>query len=413
MANARKVGLSLSYNGSNLKSLKKDCVESFIFMDIASGESDSIEITLDNTSFRFMKNDKPCKGDKIGATIQLHNWNKTGQTLPCKCGRFVLDDLSFSDPPCICEIGAVAMPVKGEFKGRNRKKTYKNVTVKEIAKTISKRAGVELHYSAKRIHIKEIEQSTVPDSDFLMSLCEEYGLGLKVFRGKIVIFDEEEYEKKKPIRTINRKEDVINWSWNTTLQGTYTGAKVTYTDSDDNKKHHITIGKKGRMLDVNVTAFSKRDAELKAKAKLAEENKKRTTMTLEIFPDPRIVAASTICLKGFYKLSGKYYVQKVTHRITGKGTYSMSLDVYKVTNRIGVESTSNTNSGSGGTAVYEVTRCDSLEMIAKKYFGNMKYRDMIYQQNKSVIEAAAKKAGHSSSKNGKILIRGTKLKIMT
>ena len=413
MANARKAGLSLLYKGSNVKSLTKDCVESFTFTDIAYGESDSIELTLNNSSFRFMNKEKPCKGDKIGATIQLHNWNKNGQTLPCKCGSFVLDDLSFSEPPRICEIGAVAMPVKSEFKSTKRTKPYKNVSLKEIARTIAKRAGVALHYSAKNVHIKEIEQSKTPDSEFLTSLCEEYGLGLKIFKGKIVIFDIEDYEKKKSIKTINRKKGVINWTWNTTLQGTYTGAKVSYTDPDDNKNHHMTIGKKGRMLDVNITAFSKKDAELKAKAKLAEENRKRTTMTLSIFPDPRIVAGATVRMDGFYKLSGKYFVQKVTHRITGKGAYSMTLDVYKVNNRIGMGSASNSSGGSGGMAVYDVKRGDSLDMLAKKYFGNMKYRERIYSQNKSVIEEAAKKAGHSSSKNGKILIRGTKLKITT
>ena len=90
------------------------------------------------------------------------------------------------------------------------------------------------------------------------------------------------------------------------------------------------------MLDVDVSAFSKRDAQLKAKAKLAAENKKRTTMTLTILPNPKIIATSTIRLKGFRNLSGKYYVDKVSHKISKSGGYVMSIDIHKVYNRIGL-----------------------------------------------------------------------------
>lgn len=410
MAYGRKVGLSISYRGKNIKNVKvKNYVETFSFTDIASGESDSIELTLNNRDLRFMNNSKPCKGDKISASIQLHNWNVAGKTLSCKCGSFILDDLSFNEPPLECEIGAVSIPAKGEFKSTPRTKTYKNITVRELAKTIANRAGISLHYSASRIHIKEIEQNKTPDSEFLKGICEEYGLGLKIFNGKIVIFDEEEYEKKSPVTTLRRKKDTISWSWNTTLQGTYTGAKVTYTDADDNKKHHITIGKKGRLLNVDVTAFSKKDAGLKAKAKLASENKKRTTMSLTIFPNPNIIATSTIRLSGFCKLSGKYYVDKVSHRIS-QGNYLMTLEVHKVKNRIGM-GTGSSSGGSGGMSVYEVKRGDTLELIATQMLGNAIYRDRIYSQNKETIEKAAKRAGNRSSNNGKILVRGTKLKI--
>ena len=164
------------------------------------------------------------------------------------------------------------------------------------------------------------------------------------------------------------------------------------------------------MLDVNVTAFSKKDAGLKTKAKLAEENKKQTTMSLTIFPNPKIIATSTIRVSGLYKLSGKYYVDKVTHEISSTGGYIMMLEVHKVKSRAGMGKRTD-STGSGGMSIYEVKRGDSLEMIAKRQLGNAKYRNKIYAQNKDVIERAAKKAGKRSSNGGKILIRGTKLKI--
>ncbi len=336
MENPRKTNVSIWYSIPRIKASIKECLEDFSYNDVASGSADDISFTLNNMDCRFMDAQMPKKGDKMTPVIYLHNWSKSGVTKSIRCGRMVLDDLSFSGAPSVCTIGAVSMPAKGEFKNTKRTKTYKNVTVKEIARKIANRAGIALHYSAPHIPIKEIEQSKTSDSEFLVSICNDYGLGIKIYNGKIVIFDEESYEKKKPVAVLNRlKKNVINWSWNTTLQKTYTGAKVSYSDSGTNKNHHVKIGKSGRMLNVDVSAFSKRDAKLKAKAKLADENKKRTTMTLTIMPDPRIIATSTIQLKGFRKLSGKYYVDKVSHRISKSGGYVMSLEIHKVYNRIG------------------------------------------------------------------------------
>ncbi len=334
METARKTSLYLKHKENVLSNTTKSFVENFQYIDVASGESDSIELTLNNRDLRFMKS-MPKKGDKIIANITRHNWIKSGTSKTLKCGKFILDDLSYSEPPRTCMIGAVSIPAKGEFKSRKRTKTYKNITIREIAKTISRHAGVTLHYDAPRVHIKEIEQSKTPDSEFLLSLCSEYGLGIKIYNGKIVIFDEEKYEKKAVKTTIWRNRKMVeSWNWNTTLQGTYTGAKVSYTVPNNSKTHHVTIGKKGRMLEVDVTAFSKMDAILKAKAKLAEENKKRTTATLTLFPPNKpIIATDTIRLKGFYKLSGKYYVDKVEHNVSSSG-YTQTLTVHKVSPRI-------------------------------------------------------------------------------
>lgn len=335
MENARKANVSIGYSVPRIRKSIKECLEDFSYTDVASGATDDVSFTLNNRDCRFMDSQMPKKGDKITPVIYLHNWTRSGVTKSVSCGRMVLDDLSFSGSPATCTIGAVSLPARGEFKNTKRTKTYKNVTVKEIARKIANRAGIALHYSAPHISIKEIEQSKTSDSEFLLSICNEYGLGIKIYNGKIVIFNEETYEKKKPVVTIERlKKNVASWNWNTTLQRTYTGAKVTYADSGTNKKHHIKIGKPGRMLNVEVSAFSKRDAQLKAKAKLAEENKKRTTMTLTILPDPKIIATSTVQLKGFRKLSGKYYVDKVSYKMNKSGGCVMTLELHKIYNRV-------------------------------------------------------------------------------
>lgn len=338
MENSRTTMVSLVYNGKNLSKKLKNVLENFRYTDVASGESDSIEFTLNNRSLLFCTKYMPRKGDQMTASIFRKNWTYNGSKQELKCGSFVLDDLSFEEPPLTCTVGGVAMPVKGEFKTTKRSKVYKKTTVKEIASQVAKRAGVSLYYDAPAIHITKLEQSKSEDSSFLASLCEEYGLGLKIYKNKLVIFDEEAYEQKAVAKTIKRcGGHVKSWTWNTTLQGTYTGAKVVYTDADNTKKHHMTIGEKGRMYRAEVSAFSKMDAARKARALLANENKKRTTMTLELY-GILLYAGATVKIEGFGKMSGKYYVDQVVHSVGSSG-YTQSVTLHKVSPRVGLNIT--------------------------------------------------------------------------
>ena len=334
MENSRKAIVSIGCSSQKIKKSIKDCLEGFSYDDVASGSSDSISLTLNNSDLRFIRDQMPKKGDKLTPIISLYNWTSNGITKRINAGRMILDDLSFDGAPHTCTIGAVSMPAKGEFKDGKPTHTYKSASIEEIARKIAKRAGIALHYSAPHIVVKNVEQSKTSDSEFLLSLCNEYGLGIKIYNGKIVIFNEETYENKRPVANITLlKGNVASYSWNTTLQKTYTGAKVSYTDAKTNKKHQIKIGKAGRMLNVDVTAYSKRDAQLKAKALLAAENKKRVTMTVDIMPNPKIIATATVQLKKAGKLSGKYYVDKVTHKVSKSGGYAMSLELHKVYKR--------------------------------------------------------------------------------
>lgn len=401
---ARTAKLSVSYKGTKLDSEISDQATSFSYTDNASGESDAIAITIVNASKNWMNKWFPTKGDKITPSVTLNNWFKDNTVATMKCGSFIIDDLSFSGRPLIFSLAGVSIPANEDFKTTKKTKTFKDVTIKEIATKIAKAAGITLHYDASTIKIDEIEQSDEPDSTFLSSLCDTYGLAIKVYNNKLVIFDEGKYEAKDAVATID-ESDMENWSYNSTIDGSYTGAKVSYTIPDTEKTVTKTVGKKGRMYEASIQVSSEYDAELKAEAIVNKANKKITTMTVKIMANPKIVATSTVEITGLGKLNGKYYVDQVKHSL-GSG-YTMTLTLHLIQERIGAIVASSRNSGGN----YTVKRGDNLWMLAKQFYGSGTKYTVIYEANKEVIEATAKAHGFSSSQNGHWIFPGTVLVI--
>lgn len=62
-------------------------------------------------------------------------------------------------------------------------------------------------------------------------------------------------------------------------------------------------------------------------------------------------------------------------------------------------------------STYTIKKGDTLFRIALKYYGRGSSYAKIYNANKVTLEAAAKKRGYKSSKNGSLLFVGTKIKI--
>lgn len=364
------------------------------YTDVASGKSDSISLSMSDIDMEWIGSKMPKRGAELGAKIRLTNWNSENEgTKTFDCGDFILDDISFSGAPLSCVLGGVSVPIMDDFKSLPRTQAWEKTTIQDIAREITNRAGITLYYDADTIQIAEIEQSKQTDSAFLYSLCEKYGLAMKVYKHKIVIFDFVRYEEKKAILTL-KPSDFTQWSYNTTIEGTYTGVNLDYTDPDTDNTINVTMGTTGRMYSINTQASSRYDAELQAAARVNEANRKIETMQVTMRANTKIVASHCIEISGLGNANGKYFVEQIKHSI-GSG-YKMQLTLHKVQTPIKVT----TPVAPSGGQTYTVVSGDTLWGISKRFYGTGTKYNIIYNANADIIESTAKAHGKSSSSNG-------------
>lgn len=371
MGQARKAGVRVTYmkagSGNNQSAdTMAEYIEGFTYTDPASEESDTVSITLSNIGLRWMGSWLPEKGDKITADIVLESWDGAGRDKEFFCGKFCLDDLSFSGPGYTCTVGGVSVPEGNSIRSTERSKSWQEVTLKEVGAEIAEKYHLQYEYTGGTVKLGAVEQNSESDSGFLSRVCRDYGMAFKIYSGKVIIYDKGEFEGRAEIATLS-PEDLQSWSYNTTLTGTYTGAEIRYTSGSDDRELTCSVGSGKRILNINEKVESLQEAQVVACARVNAENEKAETMDCTIMADPRIAAGSTVRIDGLYRLDGKYFVDKVVHSIGADGAYTMSLEMHKCQPRISGAIAAKGAEEGAGEALFAVG--DKVTVNGPAYWG--------------------------------------------
>ena len=320
----RRAYVDLTWNRAAVITKMTGYQENATYTDQASGEADSLDVAIHGE--KWIGPWFPVEGDTLTATIKVYNWEREGDNRSLPCGSFVLDNPTFNGWPVAGTISAVSVPADSSFRETKRSKTWENITVEEIGKEIAGRAGVTLVYDVESgpIQIKTIEQSEQTDCNFYMDLCNTYGLAMKVYSKKIVVFDREVYKAKGPVGTITR-DMVKSFSWSGQLAGTYTGGEYTYTDPNTEEEIKVNVGGGPRILKLSGKADNKADAERKIKAAVANANHGAKKLSMTIVGNAMWVASQCVTVQDMGQLSGKYYMDKIVHNVGGG--YTMDLEM--------------------------------------------------------------------------------------
>ncbi len=314
----RSSTIVLKYNDKNATEVITQDMSGFSWTDVASGEADTISLTLSNKNIKWLKGFFPEDGDFVKMWIKVKHWRYQKDNRTKFCGKFQIDDFGATGFANTCSLNGISIPIRTGFNKTPRNKTYKKTSVKQIMKDIVDRADIKLVYDADNYSIKEMSQSTT-DMSFAFSLCKEYGLGMKVYNDKLVIYDLTRYEKKKPSYTIDISDlgGDSSYDYKRSFSNIYDGVKLQYSNKDEKNityKYMIPGKKKGdRILFISGSADSHADAERKAKAQLLENLRKVDILTLKVMGDPKYKSCQVFKLTGFGKINGEYFIDKVTH----------------------------------------------------------------------------------------------------
>lgn len=407
MSEARKKLISIMYNGVEAGQILSPYLERFSYTD-AVNESDKITLSLADRDLKWAKSWIPETGDVLLPSIHLENWNYEGEKITMICGSFIVDDYDFSAPPLMGNINGVSAPVNTSFKETENTKTWTAATLQLIAAELAGKYGLTLVYDVTAdIQIAKMEQSNQADSSFLKSLCQKYGLGMKVYMDRLVIWDYKKYFSKTPVMKLSPSM-VSKWNYKSTLQGTYTGARVSYTNPGTKKTVDVIVGTQERLHKTTQKADNEADAILIGEGAILNANRKATNIQLTLPPKLSLMATSTVQLSEFGKMDGLYFIEKVNHNIDRKA-YNMQVHLSRILEAPIPKDPENESSLITGS--YEIKKGDTLWKLAQNFYGDPSRCVDLYNANKEAIEKDAKLHGKSSSNAGYWIWPGLNLTI--
>ncbi|WP_110933807.1 phage late control D family protein [Paenibacillus bouchesdurhonensis] len=334
---ARRVVLVINYNGKDVTQDLADSLLDFAYNDADPGAMDDIQITLEDRERKWQEPWQPAAGDKIKAELRTINWGGPGEIKSLPLGSFEVDSLEFAGPPDTVAIKAVSLPVGSSARQEVRTKAWEKVKLKTIAQDVAKRAGLKLLYEATdNPSYDRLDQTEQSDLAFLNDQAKQEGIAVKIASGKLVLFDESEYEKKEAVATIEHGKDNIlsyQFSWGTAYTA-YRACQVTYKPPKSKKTIKYTYTppgapKSGPVLKINQKVSSAAEAQRLAKKSIREKNKEAGKASLTLVGDIRMAAGLTLNVKGWGRFDGKYIIESCSHAISGSG-YLTNLEIRKV-----------------------------------------------------------------------------------
>ena len=340
----RQVVPLVKYEGTDISEDLAPHLKSISFTDNMSGYADDLTIRLEDRNGLWESDWFPDRGATLDVSYVTLNWKNLADDLQIMvAGLFAIDTIEGSAPPREIELKATSIPESNELRGVDRTRSWEKAELKTIANDVATGAGLSLVYdSEENPTLDRAEQTEQSDLSFLLKMCEDNGLALKITNEQVVIFSETDYEQVEPKVTIvkpgtpyeveNGMEYVhliTGYRMHAATRDIYKACHVQNSDSDTGETIEATFtdpGKQeGKTLQVKEQVKTVAEAEKLAKKRLREKNRDEWTMTVDMPGDFRMLAATTVNVQGFGKFDGKYIIVSAKHEISGGYTTSVEL----------------------------------------------------------------------------------------
>lgn len=330
--NGRRIKPDVKYNNQSISLDIEPFITDISFTDNLSGQADDISISLGDRERKWMNSWAPKKGASLEVSLLISaDWGST-KSSKRKLGQFDIDQVSTSGPPNKVSIKGTSIPQGSTLKGQKKSRSWEKSNLKKVAKDIATKNGMKLYFSSEENpDYDRIEQERETDLSFLMRICADAGLSLKVANKTITILDDAKLEKAAVKDTIKRTDFRIeDYNGNDNLSGTYKACKVSYKLPKTKKTLSYTFTptnppKTSRVLYINEEVTSEAAAKRLARTKLREANKEATTFSLKLAGFCHYYAGETLKLKDFGTFDGKYIITSIGGSIGNSSQTSIDL----------------------------------------------------------------------------------------
>ncbi len=298
-------------------------VLSIEYTDSEHGQSDEIQISLEDTDKLWQGNWYPSKGD----TLNLQIGYADDKLL--NCGSFEIDEIEYASPPDVITLKALATNIKKALRQVNSV-AYENKTLKQIAQEIAVKHRLKLVGEIKEIKVKRITQNKERDLTFLKNLAEQYGYIFKIADEQLVFYETQKL-KDENATLILTKQELAGINLREKAHEKYRACSVSYHDPESKTVISTIIRANdvvnGDVLKLNTRCENKEQAIIQAQVALAQKNISKIEGSLSLEGSPYLVAGSNIELKGIGNFSGKYHLTQVKHSIDKNTGYTTNLEV--------------------------------------------------------------------------------------
>lgn len=323
----------IKYQNKDITASISPYLTDVVYVDRIGGQSDSVEITVEDSEQRWQNAWYPTQGDTLTVSIGY-----AGQTL-LPCGVFEIDEVTLEGPPDTVRIKALGAGVKRSVRTR-KGRSYENTTLANIAATVAQRNKLKLVGKIETIHITRVTQAFESDLAFLQRISQEYGYCFSVRGGKLTLYKLSDLKAAKNVLVINRT-DVTRYRYHDKVHQIYVASTVSWHDPHAKRTHtkrvkdpssHLSMYDhySADELNLNVRAENDTQANLKAQAALERANDDQTGADLTLYGNTKLAAGVNVLVQGFGKMNGKYNIAQSTHRFSRHSGYSTELEMKRV-----------------------------------------------------------------------------------
>lgn len=319
---------SIELDGEDITHRIQSRLLSLRIIDKAGKESDSVELSLDDSENVIAL---PTTGVKL--TVSL-GYKETSQS---RMGTYVVDEIELSGPPSTINIRAKAADMGGSLKSQ-REFSWKDKNIKQIVETIARRHNLEAKVSSdlESIHCHHINQTNESDINFLSRLAQQFGAIAKPAEKYLLFIKQGESTSVsgKPLQTLELlPSQVMNWRVTLADRQKFNSVAAHYHDLDKAKRVKVTAGngvdaEPERVLHGDFC--NKQTAEEAAGAEFDRLQRSQGSLSLSLLGDPALLAETPLQLSQFREgVDGKWVVTQAQHEISGSG-YIVRLDAERV-----------------------------------------------------------------------------------